>query len=116
MTDPRQGEVWWVNFDPTVGAEIRKRRTAVVVSQDGIGRLPLRIVVPITGWDDRFANYPWVVRLKHSAANGLSKESAADTFQVKSVSIERCTGLLGRLSPEKMEEIRAAIQICIGAI
>jgi mRNA interferase MazF len=88
----------------------------VVISQDWIGSLPLRIVVPITGWDDRFSEKCWLVRLKASPDNGLSKESAADTFQLKSVSIDRFSSRLGKLSHEQLEEICAAAQICIGAI
>lgn len=35
-----RGEIWWINLDPTVGAEIKKKRPAVIVSQDAIGILP----------------------------------------------------------------------------
>ena len=52
---PLRGEIWLVQFDPSVGAEIRKLRPAVVISLDAIGRLPLRIVVPLTDWQDPFA-------------------------------------------------------------
>jgi mRNA interferase MazF len=45
---PSRGEVWLVNFDPAVGGEIRKLRPALIISLDTIGRLPLRLVVPIT--------------------------------------------------------------------
>lgn len=47
---PRRGEVWMVDFDPAVGAEIRKLRPAVVISVDAVGRLPLRLVAPGTDW------------------------------------------------------------------
>ncbi|WP_049784703.1 type II toxin-antitoxin system PemK/MazF family toxin [Sediminispirochaeta smaragdinae] len=59
MTNPQRGELWWINFDPTIGAEISKQRLAVVVSPDAVGKLPLRIVVPVTEWKDRYASYPW---------------------------------------------------------
>ena len=45
---PKRGEVWTVNFDPTIGAEIGKARPAVVIGLESIGRLPLKLVVPIT--------------------------------------------------------------------
>lgn len=48
MMKPARGEVWLVSFDPSLGAEIRKVRPAVVINIDEMGRLPLRIVVPIT--------------------------------------------------------------------
>ena len=56
---PRRGEVWLVDFDPSVGAEIRKLRPAVVVSVDTAGRLPLRVVVPVTDWKPQYATYAW---------------------------------------------------------
>lgn len=52
MPRPLRGEVWTVRFDPAEGAEIQKIRPAVVLGMDSIGRLPLKIVVPITDWKD----------------------------------------------------------------
>src|SRR3954462_11025807 len=80
---PKRGDVWLMDFDPSVGAEIRKIRPAVVISLDTVGRLPLRIVVPLTDWQDAFAKLPWFVHLPTSPANGLTKDSGADAFQVK---------------------------------
>ena len=54
-----RGQVWLINLDPTVGAEIKKTRPAVVVNNDAIGILPLKVVVPITDWKDRYAIAPW---------------------------------------------------------
>lgn len=70
MTTPARGEVWHVRFDPAVGAEIQKTRPAVVISVDEVGVLPLRIIVPITGWQTAFANRP---------APGLIRGSFAST-------------------------------------
>ena len=61
---PQRSEIWTVQFDPSVGAEIRKIRPAVVVSVDTVGRLPLRIVVPLTDWQDAFALLPWFVPIR----------------------------------------------------
>ena len=44
----RRGEVWLINLDPTIGAEIRKTRPVVIVNYDAIGILPLKVSVPIT--------------------------------------------------------------------
>src|SRR5947209_10946339 len=93
---PKRGEIWQVDFDPSVGAEIRKVRPAVVITVAGIGRLPLQIVVPLTEWKPHYINASWLVAVSASAANGLSKDSAADAFQVKSVSEMRFTKRLGR--------------------
>lgn len=84
-----RGEIWLVNLDPTLGAEIKNTRPAVIVSSDLLGRLPLRIIVPVTEWKERYAISPWLVRLEPDTANGLSKLSAADAFQLRSIS-EKC--------------------------
>ena len=115
MPRPLRGEVWKVRFDPSEGAEIRKIRPAVVLSRDGVGRLPLRIVVPITDWRSIYGSFAWFVRLPATSANGLSKESGADAFQAKSVSETRFIGRLGALTPDQIADIAAAIAVCVGA-
>lgn len=52
-SDPVRGEVWRIRFDPAEGDEIKKIRTAAVISENAIGRLKLKIVVPITEWKSR---------------------------------------------------------------
>lgn len=112
---PRRGEVWLVRFDPSVGAEIRKLRPAVVLSADGIGRLPLRIVVPVTDWKPVFGNLSWFTYIAATPANGLSKDSGADAFQVKSVAETRFATRLGTVTPTQLEEIASAVALCVGA-
>jgi mRNA interferase MazF len=73
----KRGEIWLVNFDPAIGAEIQKFRPAVVVNLDSTGRLPLRIVVSITDWKPFYETYPWFVHLAADVQNGLSKESVS---------------------------------------
>ena len=85
----RRGEVWLINLDPTIGSEITKTRPSVIVNDDSVGILPLKVIVPITEWKDRYAVAPWMVRLEPDRTNNLEKPSAADTFQVRSVSQER---------------------------
>src|SRR5215217_2141709 len=86
---PKRSEIWLVDFDPAIGAEIRKVRPAVVISADAIGRLPLRLIVPVTDWQVWYSAFPWFVHLPASSGNGLSKDSGADAFQTKSVSVTR---------------------------
>ena len=112
---PKRGDVWTVNFDPTVGAEIGKARPAVVIGVESIGRLPLKLVVPITDWKPAYATYPWFVELTPNSTNGLSKASGADAFQVKSVSETRFVRRLGRITDEQVTEIAEAIALCVGA-
>lgn len=109
-----RGDVWLVNFDPTIGDEIRKTRPAVVVNDDAVGVLDLAVVVPITKWDDIFSGSPWIVRLLPTSSNGLVKPSAADTFQVKSVSTERFMKRMGMLSQKEMNDVSEALAIVLG--
>jgi mRNA interferase MazF len=112
---PKRGEIGLINFDPAIGAEIRKNRPAVVLNLDEIGRLPLRIVVPVTDWKPHYVNYPWFAKLVPNTSNGLSKDSGADAFQIKSLACDRFVRLLGRLSDLEMESIAQAIALCVGA-
>lgn len=110
---PKRGEIWLVNFDPTVGAEIRKRRPAVVVSSDAIGKLPLKLVAPITEWKPAFAGNVWHVRLEPDGQNGLTKESAVDALQIRGMDVQRFISRLGQVAALQMEEIAAAIALVV---
>jgi mRNA interferase MazF len=112
---PRRGEIWLVDFDPAVGAEIQKVRPAVVISMDTIGRLPLRMVVQITHWKTQYVNYPWFVELPAASTSGLAKDSGADAFQTKSVSQFRFVRLLGQVTVVQLDDIASAIALCVGA-
>ena len=109
----RRGEVWKVNLDPTLGAEIKKAGPCVIVSRDSLGILPLKIVVPITEWKDAFARAPWHVDLKPSKSNGLTKRSSADTFQVRSISETRLIEKLGILGDAELQRIEEGLKISL---
>lgn len=100
----KRGDVW---------LEIKKTRPAVVVSSNSIGKLPLKIIVPITDWKLPYATYPWMVYLEPDQQNGLLKKSGADTFQVRSVDQTRLVKKLGKIPAPVMEEIVAGIAVCI---
>jgi mRNA interferase MazF len=90
-----QAEIWLVSFNPTTGQEIGKKRPAIVVSSDQVGKLKLRTVVPVTDWKDAYVNYPWMIKINPNTENNLSKESAIDCFQVKSLSTDRFIQKIG---------------------
>lgn len=85
-----------------------------MLSVSAVGRLPLRIVVPITDWKPAYAGFPWFVFLAASAQNGLSKDSGADAFQVKSVALGRFEQRLGVLTDDEIDRIAVAIALCVG--
>ena len=105
----RRGEIWLVNLDPTIGSEICKTRPALIVSSDLVGILPLKVIVPFTAWKDRYAQAPWMVRVDSSEQNGLSKPSAADALQIRSVSQQRLVQKLGDLPPLQVAKIVQAV-------
>jgi mRNA interferase MazF len=111
----RRGEVWWVNLDPTIGSEIKKIRPAVVVSSDAVGKLPLKVIVPLTDWQDSFRDNIWHVPIPCTPSNGLQKNSAADAFQVKNVSLLRFHQRAGQLTQSQLEEVVSAIAIVVEA-
>ena len=106
---PKRSEIWRVNFDPTIGTEIKKTRPAVVISSDAVGRLPIKLVAPITDWKDYFFNNLWHVKISPTAENGLSKLSTVDTLQLRGIDTQRFIEKLGTVDEITMEEILLAI-------
>lgn len=103
----KHAEVWLVDFAPKVGQEIDKVRPAVIVNHDSMGALQLKVVVPVT--DAVRSVREWHVALKPTKENGLSKESVADCFQVKSISKERFVKCIGSLSAKEMDDVKLAL-------
>lgn len=114
MNKARRGEVWDVNLDPTIGAEISKVRPALVINVPHVGKLPLVIVVPITEWKPAYADYVWFTQLPPTAENGLTKPSGADAFQVKSISELRLLRRLGRVTEPELRSVATAVALCVG--
>jgi mRNA interferase MazF len=110
-----QGDIWEINLSPTVGAEIKKKRPALIISDDAMGLLPLKVIVPITEWKDRFDGAPWMVKIEPDSHSGLLKTSALDTFQIRSVSTRRIVKRIGVVSDEVLEKVKEAIKTVIDA-
>ena len=111
-----KGEIWMINLDPTIGAEIQKTRPAVIVSEDAMGALPLRVIVPLATWKERYRVAPWMVSIEPDAQNGLQTPSAADAFQVRSVAQQRFVRKLGVLRSEQVQRVLEAVQVVIGVV
>ena len=101
----KRGEVWWVNFDPSVGGEIKKKRPAVIVSNDASNKFLNRVqVVPLTSKTDRM--YP-----SEALVIFEGKESKAMADQLATVSKLRLFNRTSVLSEEDMRKIGEAIKI-----
>lgn len=99
----KRSEVWWVNFDPSVGGEIRKQRPAVIVSNDAANRFLNRVqVVPLTGATGKL--YP-----SEAYVTFGGKQSKAMADQLTTVSKKRLVNKAGSLSLPDMEAVARAI-------
>ena len=104
-----QGEIWMVNFEPSVGNEIQKFRPAIVVNDDRIGRFGIKIVVPITQWKEHYIDYPWIIKIIPDAINGLAKDSSIECFQIKSFAVDRFDKKIGEIDKLLLLQVHQTI-------
>ena len=117
---PQRGEIWLIDFEPTIGSEIKKIRPALVISSDAINKLPIKLVSPITDWKPYFAANFWHIKFWHikiepTSNNGLSKTSTLDTLQLRGLDTQRFIRRLGTISEETMAAVAIAIVTVIEA-
>lgn len=105
----KQGEIWFLNLNPTIGAEIKKIRPVDIINDNAFGKLPLKIIVPITEWKKHYEKAPWMVKVEPDELNGLNKVSSIDCFQVRSVSNQRFVKRIGSISLTLLFEIQNGI-------
>jgi mRNA interferase MazF len=107
------GDIVWVNLDPTLGDEIKKKRPVVVLNNGHDKHLRLAIVVPVTNWTELWDDNPFFVSLNPSPKNGLKKKSTVDCFQIRAVSHKRILDRLGAVSPSELTQIKKALALIL---
>ncbi len=112
---PRRGDLYLVHFDPTLGAEIKKTRPALIIQNDiGNQYSPITIVAAITS---KFSEPPYPTEVvMEPTESGLSLRSAAVLNQIRSVDRQRLGRRLGHAGPKTMDRVDNAIQISLGLI
>ena len=101
----KRGEVWWVNFDPSIGGEIRKKRPAIIVSNDAANKYLNRIqVVPVTSKTEHL--YPG-----EAYVTVAGKKGKAMADQVATVSKLRLSKRIGALSTTDLKKVGEAIKV-----
>jgi len=101
----KRGEVWWVNFDPSVGGEIQKKRPAVIISNDAANKHLNRVqVVPLTSKTGRVYPSEALVTFK-----GKPGKAMAD--QLATVSKQRLVNRAGRLTSAEMRQVERAVKV-----
>jgi mRNA interferase MazF len=104
----KRGEAGWVEFDPAIGSEIRKKPPAVIVSNDAANRNLSRVVlIPMTSHSDNL--YPGEAAI---TLNGERRKALAD--QIMAADKSRLTGPMGTLSKTDMQNIESAIKLHLG--
>ena len=107
-----RGQIRWVRFDPTFGAEIQKTCSCLIVQHDVMNQYgQLTVINPFR---PGIKQAPYVVNVKATSSNGLDKDRFLDVAQIRSVDARRILGLVGLLEQEYWQLIRTALDIVLG--
>lgn len=113
---PKRGEIWLVNFDPSIGSEINKTRPALIIQND-IGNIysPVTIVAAITSATPDEKIYPTEVFIT-AKTSGLTNDSLVLLNQIRTVDKARLVKRLGTLPTKELAKVSTAIEISLDTI
>ena len=92
---------------------MRKERPALVLSSDALGKLPIKLIAPITAWKAGFERNLWLVSVEPDQSNGLKKRSGVDTLQLRGLDLSRFEKRIGHLSADLLEEVALAVGLVV---
>lgn len=113
MSQIRRGDIWLVSLNPTKGHEMQKCRPCVVISQDTLHHLPLKIICPITEWQEKYSVSHWHITLESNSSTGLNKRSLVDSFQIRCIDEKRFIKRIGVVNEEELLDIVSAVALII---
>ncbi len=107
---PKRGDVWWVNFDPSIGSEIQKKRPAIIVSNDSSNKYLSRVqVIPLTSSIEKIYPSECLVGVKKQTCKAMAD-------QIKTVSLERCSERITILSETEMTTVESVLKLQLGLV
>lgn len=106
----KRGEIWEIDCDSKSGTT----SPVILISVDSLAALPVRIIIPVSEWKDRYEVAPWMVQLIPDELNHLKTAACADALQVRLVSTQRLLGQVGIISEGKIKEIESALSEVMG--
>lgn len=106
-------EIYLVNLNPTKGAETKKARPCIIVSNDDIGVLPLKVIIPLIGHKESHNGKSWLVPIVPTLENGLGKISTADALNIRSVSDVRIIKKIGIIDEKIYEQLIMAMKVVL---
>jgi mRNA interferase MazF len=110
----RRGEIWWCDFEPSLGSEANNVRPAVIVSNNAIVtaaeslRRGVISVIPLTSNVTRVRSFQVLIS---GEASGLERDSKAQTEQIRALDIHRFVSLAGQAAPQIMQRIDRALRV-----
>ncbi len=108
----RRGEIYWVEMNPTVGAEVQKTRSCLILQNNTMNQYgEVTIVLPFRPGSKQA---PYAVNVQASPENGLDRDRFLDVGQIRAVSYQRLRNLTGTLENEYWHQIQQALNIVLG--
>ena len=88
-------------------------RPVIIISAESFSSIPLRIIIPITSWQEKFSDRPFMIKISASPENQLDRDSAGNALQVRSISTERFVKKLGQVPEEILQELLSCLIVCV---
>ena len=111
----KQGEIWDINLGNNLETDGGDVCSVIVINDDIISILPVRVIVPLTKWQDEFDDAIWLIRVDPNNENNLDRTSAVDAFQMHTIPITRFIKKIGTVSVQELHLIKNAIKAIINA-